>query len=162
MALIVKCNFNAHITSFRSVQDLFCWNLNWLPWQFFWERKKHIFRYYYTHFVHNKKWTSREKLNQARFCVTYFKLSLNCIYLQENRYAWYFIFVSQLVSMQNCWNDNIYYFSMHTYFVFVLGISQEGILILVFNVVKTRLFIEEGSFSWYLHYHHDFAKPKYV
>ena len=89
MALIVKCNFNAHITSFRSVQDLFCWNLNWLPWQFFWERKTQIFRYYYTHFVHNKKWTWREKLNQARFCVTYFKLSLNCIYLQENRYAWY-------------------------------------------------------------------------
>ena len=94
-------------------------------------------------FVHNKKWTWRKKLNQARFCVTYFKLSLNCIYLEENRYAWYFTFVSQLVSMQICWNDNIYYFAMPIYFVFVF---RKG-----FNVDKTILFIKKGSFSWYLH-----------
>ena len=140
MALIVKCNFNAHITSFRSVQDLFCWNLNWLPWQFFWERKTQIFRYYYTHFVHNKKWTWREKLNQARFCVTYFKLSLNFIYLQANRYAWYFTFVSQLVSMQICWNDNIYYIAMPIYFLFVF--RNVFIIIMILQTQNTYIIIK--------------------
>ena len=127
MALIVKCNFNAHITSFRSVQDMFCWNSNWLPWQFF-EKERHNFSDIIIPICSQQKMNLKREIKSSKVLCHVFQI-VSCIYLQENRY---FTFVSQLVSMQICWNDNIYHFGMHIHFVFVFR------------------------------YNHDFANPKYV